>query len=122
LRPFVLLDQGPQVVAQQRRQVRTGLADEGVELLLGGSAARPTSGTVGVTVVAEPRPPPVPAAGERTQIGLEAVVVTAGQLLPPRDVGHEAIDLAHGAVAVVAAVGDRRRGTHAGGRLPGLID
>src|SRR4030095_9228008 len=53
LRALVVLDQRPQVVAQQRREVGAGAADEVVELLLGGGTTGAPGGALGVTIVAE---------------------------------------------------------------------
>ena len=64
----------------------------------------------------------MPLARERPQLGFQTVVVAAGDLLAPCDVGDEAFDEGHRAVAVVAPLVDRWRGTDGGQRLHERVD
>src|SRR5262249_27717185 len=75
-----------------------------------------------ITVVPGAGPSPVSLPGQLAQLRLEAVVVAPRELLPPSDVGGEAIDLVPAAVAVVD-VGARRRGrADPGARPPARVD
>src|SRR5262249_3736393 len=49
----------------------------------------------GVTVIGPPTPRPVPLARQRAQLGLEAVMVSSGDLLVTCHIGGEALDEAH---------------------------
>ena len=122
LQPLVVLDQRPQVVAQQRRQLGARAAHEVVELALRGGAPHAAGGPVGIAIARESRPLPVPLARQRPQLGFQTVVVAAGDLLAPCDVGDEAFDDGHRAVAVVAPLVDRWRGTDGGQRLHERVD
>src|SRR5262249_25271801 len=114
--------QRPQVGGAERGQVGSRTANEVVELLLRLLATLAARGALGITVVPGAGPSPVSLPCQLAQLRLEAVVVAPRELLPPSDVGEEAIDLVHGAVAVVDVVARRRRRAHTGERLHDGVD
>ena len=124
LQALVVLDQRPQVVAQERRQVGPRAAYEVVELQLRrlrDARGEPRARDRGRTW--SPSNVQCRSRASVAQLGLEAVVVAARELLAASDVGDEAVDVVDGAVAVVAAVAaHRRRRADAGERLHQRVD
>ena len=64
----------------------------------------------------------MPRPREDAQLGLEAIIVTPRELLTTGDIGDEAFDLADGAVAAVAPVGQGRGLADSGERRHQVVD